>query len=197
MKKGIIKNITFRIENIVSSANLDMDLDLYAIAYKVYDVEYEPEQFPGAIFKLKEPKSSLLLFKNGKIICTGCKSEKEVQAAIEKTQKLMLPYAKNAKKTKPTFRIENIVASANFAVELDLYGIASKNKDVEYEPEQFPGAIFKLKEPKSSLLLFKNGKIICTGCKSEKEVQAALEKTAKLMEPFASPLPEEEGKSEG
>jgi transcription initiation factor TFIID TATA-box-binding protein len=93
MKKGIIKNITFRIENIVSSANLDMDLDLYAIAYKVYDVEYEPEQFPGAIFKLKEPKSSLLLFKNGKIICTGCKSEKEVQAALEKTAKLMEPFA--------------------------------------------------------------------------------------------------------
>ena len=188
VKKSLIGKPTFRVENMVASANLEMDLDLYAIAYKVYDVEYEPEQFPGAIFKLKEPKSSLLLFKNGKIICTGCKNEKEVQLAIEKTQKMMLPFSKNAKKGKPTFKIENIVASAAFNVELDLYAIAAKNKDVEYEPEQFPGAIFKLKEPKSSLLLFKNGKIICTGCKSEKEVQAALDRTAALMQPFASVL---------
>ncbi len=193
MKKGLIQKPTFRVENMVASAALDMDLDLYAIAYKVHDVEYEPEQFPGAIFKLKEPKSSLLLFKNGKIICTGCKNEKEVQLAIEKTQKMMMPYATNAKKKgKPTFKIENIVASANFAVELDLYGIASKNKDVEYEPEQFPGAIYKIKDPKSSLLLFKNGKIICTGCKSELEVQAALDKTAHNMQAFASPLPKKD-----
>ncbi|MFH1094721.1 MAG: TATA-box-binding protein [Candidatus Micrarchaeota archaeon] len=191
MSKNLIGKPTFRIENIVASANLELDLDLYSIAYKVHDVEYEPEQFPGAIFKMKEPKSSLLLFKNGKIICTGCKSEKEVQAAIEKTQKMLLLYAKHPRKSgKPTFRIENIVASANFKVELDLYAIASKVDDVEYEPEQFPGAIYKIKTPKSSLLLFKNGKIICTGCKSEKEVQAALNLTAKTMEQYASPLKE-------
>lgn len=197
MKKTIIGKPTFKIENIVASANLELDLDLYGIAYKVHDVEYEPEQFPGAIFKIKDPKSSLLLFKNGKIICTGCKSEKEVQAAIEKTQKMLLSHAKAPgkgkpalKKSKPTFRVENIVASANLKVELDLYGIASRVKDVEYEPEQFPGAIYKIKVPKSSLLLFKNGKIICTGCKSEKEVQAALDTTAKMLGPFASQLPE-------
>ncbi|MFH1307035.1 MAG: TATA box-binding protein [Candidatus Micrarchaeota archaeon] len=189
-KKALIGRPKFHIENIVASADLQLDLDLYSIAYKVYDVEYEPEQFPGAIFKMKEPKSSLLLFKNGKIICTGCKSEKEVQKAVNKTQKLLFKYAKNIrKKGKPKFTVENIVASANFAVMLDLYGIASRVKDVEYEPEQFPGAIFKITEPvKSSLLLFKNGKIICTGCKSEKEVQQALNKTAKLMQQFASPL---------
>ncbi|MEM4235805.1 MAG: hypothetical protein QXV44_02010, partial [Candidatus Anstonellaceae archaeon] len=149
---GIKINPTFRIENIVASADLELELDLYSISFKVYDVEYEPEQFPGAIFKLKEPKSSLLLFKNGKIICTGCKSEKEVRQAIDKTQKMLFKYA-NAihKKGKAKFVIENIVASANFNVTLDLFAIADEIEDVEYEPEQFPGAIFKLKEPKSSL----------------------------------------------
>jgi transcription initiation factor TFIID TATA-box-binding protein len=190
-KKFTIGKPTYSIVNMVASANLELDLDLYSIAYKVHDVEYEPEQFPGAIFKMKEPKSSLLLFKNGKIICTGCKSEKEVLAAIEKTQKMLLNFTKSkAKKGKPQFTIENIVASASMNVELDLYSIAYKVKDVEYEPEQFPGAIFKLKEPKSSLLLFKNGKIICTGCKSEKEVEKALDQTAKIMTPYASPLVE-------
>ncbi|MFN3910323.1 MAG: TATA-box-binding protein [Candidatus Anstonellaceae archaeon] len=184
---GLTIKPNFRIENIVASADLQLELDLYSIAYKVYDVEYEPEQFPGAIFKLKEPKSSLLLFKNGKIICTGCKSEKEVQQAINKTQKMLLQYANVVhKKGKAKFTVENIVASANFNVILDLYSIASEVEGVEYEPEQFPGAIFKLKEPKSSLLLFKNGKIICTGCKSEKEVQQALKKTASVLKPYAS-----------
>jgi len=192
MKKMHIGKPTFSIVNMVASANLELDLDLYSIAYKVHDVEYEPEQFPGAILKLKVPKSSLLLFKNGKIICTGCRSEKEVLEAIEKTQKMLLNFTKSrAKKGKPLFTIENIVASAAMNVELDLYAIAYKVDDVEYEPEQFPGAIFKLKTPKSSLLLFKNGKIICTGCKSEKEVQEALAQTAKIMAPYASPLPKQ------
>jgi transcription initiation factor TFIID TATA-box-binding protein len=190
--KSLIGRPKFKVENIVASADLQLDLDLYSIAFKVYDVEYEPEQFPGAIFKMKEPRSSLLLFKNGKIICTGCKNEKEVQTAVNKTQKMLFTYAKNIrKKSKASFVIENIVASANFAVMLDLYGIASSVHDVEYEPEQFPGAIFKMTDPiKSSLLLFKNGKIICTGCKSEKQVQTVLNKTAIILEKYASPLEE-------
>lgn len=92
-QKSLIGRPKFKIENIVASADLQLDLDLYSIAFKVYDVEYEPEQFPGAIFKMKDPKSSLLLFKNGKIICTGCKSEKGVQQALNKTAGILEKYA--------------------------------------------------------------------------------------------------------
>ena len=74
----------FEVVNIVASANLNAELDLYAIARELDNVEYEPEQFPGAILKLKEPKTSLLLFKNGKMICTGAKSEKDVYKAVDK-----------------------------------------------------------------------------------------------------------------
>jgi len=91
------------------------------------------------------------------------------------------PVSKKHIKIEPKFKIENIVASANFGVELDLYAIAQKVADVEYEPEQFPGAILKLKNPKASLLLFKNGKIICTGSKSEAEVKQALETAIKVL----------------
>ena len=90
---------------------------------------------------------------------------------------------------KPTFKIENIVASSELGLELDLYTIASKLHDVEYEPEQFPGAILKFLVPKTSLLLFKNGKIICTGGRSEADVSAALHQAAKLLAPYSSPLP--------
>jgi transcription initiation factor TFIID TATA-box-binding protein len=174
----------FRIENIVASASLNVELDLYSIAMEVEGVEYEPEQFPGAILKLKNPKASLLLFKNGKIICTGGKSEEEVKNAITRAIKALTPYTKVKKIPQPKFRIENIVASASLNVELDLYSIAMEIEDVEYEPEQFPGAILKLRNPKASLLLFKNGKVICTGGKSEEEVKNAISRAIKILAPY-------------
>ena len=91
---------------------------------------------------------------------------------------------------KPVYKIENIVASGDLDLDLDLYVLAYKLRDIEYEPEQFPGAILKLKQPKASLLLFKNGKVICTGTKTEKEIKKALRVTAKMLEPYAKPLDE-------
>ena len=179
----------YRIENIVASGELKIELDLYSLAYKLKDIEYEPEQFPGAILKLKEPKSSLLLFKNGKVICTGAKTEDLIKKAILKAFKLVSPYSKTPppKRFVVNYDVRNIVASGELNVSLDLYTLTQKFRQIEYEPEQFPGAILKLKEPKSSLLLFKNGKVICTGCKTEKEVKKALAVTAKLLAPYADP----------
>jgi len=176
----------FVITNMVASASLGLELDLYALASKIPEIEYEPEQFPGAILKFKEPKASLLLFKNGKVVCVGCKRRDLIEKTIQKTIKMLTPYAKRITKTKkPKIDITNIVASANLHLELDLYKIASKIKDVEYEPEQFPGAILKFKEPKASLLLFKNGKVICAGAKNEKEIRIVLNKAKKLLTPYA------------
>jgi TATA-box binding protein (TBP) (component of TFIID and TFIIIB) len=117
---------------------------------------------------------------------------KAAKAAVKKARKVAKPakaarpQARQAKMPIPEtreihFKIENIVASANLEVELDLYGIAREVDNVEYEPEQFPGAILKLKEPKTSLLLFKNGKLICTGAKSEADVEKAINKAYSLI----------------
>ena len=180
------KKPDFVITNMVASASLGLELDLYALANKIKEIEYEPEQFPGAILKFKDPKASLLLFKNGKVVCVGCKKRSLIEKTIEKTIKMLTPYAKRITKTKkPKIEITNIVASANLGLELDLYKIAYKIKDVEYEPEQFPGAILKFKEPKASLLLFKNGKVICAGAKNEKEIAIVLEKARQLLKPYA------------
>lgn len=85
---------------------------------------------------------------------------------------------------KPEFVITNMVASASLGLELDLFALAQKIKEIEYEPEQFPGAILKFKEPKASLLLFKNGKVICAGAKSEKEIREVLRKAKSLLEKY-------------
>lgn len=180
-----MKNLNFDIVNIVASANLDRELDLYDIAVNVDNVEYEPEQFPGAILKLRKPKTSLLLFKNGKLICTGARNEQDVGKAIALTYDKIKKSVKG-KKTKPTldFEVVNMVASANLQVDFDLYGIARNVANVEYEPEQFPGAILKLKDPKTSLLLFKNGKVICTGARTTKDVEKAITKTLELIKKY-------------
>ena len=189
MAKRVILRPVFKIENIVASAALGAELDLYAIAKASADVDYEPEQFPGAIYKIKEPKVALLLFKNGKIICTGGKTEADIKKAIGIVINVVRKYILSENKSKrvvlhPEFKIENIVSSAALGVELDLYAIAKASADVDYEPEQFPGAIYKIKDPKVALLLFKNGKIICTGAKTEADIKRAIEQVIKLVKRY-------------
>jgi transcription initiation factor TFIID TATA-box-binding protein len=181
------KKPDFVITNMVASASLGLELDLFSLAQKIKEIEYEPEQFPGAILKFKEPyKASLLLFKNGKVVCVGCKKRAYIEKTIDKTIKLLKPYAKKITRTKkPKIDITNIVASASLGIEVDLYRLAYKVKDVEYEPEQFPGAILKFKDPKASLLLFKNGKVICAGAKNEAEIRTVLNKAKKLLKEYA------------
>ncbi|MEM2908919.1 MAG: hypothetical protein QW590_00560 [Candidatus Bilamarchaeaceae archaeon] len=180
------KKRDFVITNIVASASLGLELDLFQIHDKVKDVEYEPEQFPGAILKFDEPKATLLLFKNGKVVCVGCKKKSQMEQAVEKARKMLLPYAKKILTTrKPKIEITNIVAAAELGLTLDLYKIAEKADNVEYEPEQFPGAILKFRDPKVSLLLFKNGKVICAGAKTEEEIRKALGMAKRALKSYS------------
>jgi transcription initiation factor TFIID TATA-box-binding protein len=183
-----VGGIEYKVTNIVASSNLGLELDLFMLARDIPEIEYEPEQFPGAILKYDDPKATLLLFKNGKVVCVGCKTKAAIEKTIAKTLKMLKPKAKKITKTmkKPKFEITNIVASASLGMGLDLYTIAYEIEDVEYEPEQFPGAILKFREPKASLLLFKNGKVICAGSRDEKSIQAALRKAKRILKPFAS-----------
>jgi transcription initiation factor TFIID TATA-box-binding protein len=160
--------VKYQIVNLVASANLNATLDLYNLAITIPNIEYEPEQFPGAILKLKEPKVSMLLFKNGKVICSGASNEREISLGIRKASKLIHEIQRSVKvQTRVKYNVVNLVATANLNQPLDLFQTALKLDNVEYEPEQFPGAILRIAEPKLTLLLFKNGKMICAGAKRE------------------------------
>ncbi len=179
--------IKYNVENIVASASLDVDIDLFSLALTVDNVEYEPEQFPGAILKIDEPKSSLLVFKNGKLICTGNKDEKQIREAIRRTVEILKeaqPHLNLPDPDKVPFRIENIVASASLDVTVDLYSLAATLDNVEYEPEQFPGAIIRVKNPKATVLLFKNGKLICAGVRREEQIVEAIKAVRELIKDF-------------
>ena len=174
--------MTYKIVNLVASSNMGVTLDLYNLAAAIPDIEYEPEQFPGAIFKLQEPKVTLLLFKNGKIIISGAGSEKMIVSAIKKATKDIHEIQENVKsKRNPKYEIVNFVANSSLNRTVNLFEAAVTLDDVEYEPEQFPGAIIRLYNPKITLLLFKNGNIICAGAKAEEEIKKSINKLKRLL----------------
>jgi len=164
-----------KVVNIVVSTALEHDIPLEKMAATLSNTEYNPEQFPGLVIRIKEPKTSALIFSSGKVVCTGARTLKEVKESIQKIIKSLLKI--NIKITiEPKINIQNIVASGSVGMDLNLNTLAMKLNNTEYEPEQFPGLVYKLAEAKATFLLFSNGKIVCTGTKSEEEVYIALDK---------------------
>jgi transcription initiation factor TFIID TATA-box-binding protein len=176
------RTIDYAIVNLVASGGLNANLDLYNLAMSVPNIEYEPEQFPGAILKMKEPKVSMLLFKNGKIICSGASAQAQIDVAIKKANKMINEIQPSVKILKTIeYEVVNLVATGNLHQNLDLFATAMQLENVEYEPEQFPGAILRMDDPKLTMLLFKNGKVICAGAKNEKEMIRGLETADDLV----------------
>ena len=172
----------YKIVNLVASSSLGISLDLYNLATAIPEVEYEPEQFPGAILKMDEPRVSLLLFKNGNIIISGASCEKDIKTAIKKASKIISEVQKNVTiKERISYKIVNLVATSNLNKQIDLFNAAVTLDNIEYEPEQFPGAIVRIFNPKLTMLLFKNGKLICAGAKSEEDIVKGLNKLKKVL----------------
>jgi len=163
-----------KIENIVASASLGVRVPLEKMIKYLEGTEYEPEQFPGLVYRVKEPKAATLIFSSGKVVCTGARSIEDVKRVIKK----VIDAIKSAglgNPTKYTVQIENIVASAKLKSSLNLDKIAFEVEESEYEPEQFPGLVLRMRNPKVAFLLFSSGKIDCTGARKIKDVEAAVE----------------------
>ena len=169
------------IVNVVASATIDQKLDLNEITRTFPDVEYHPDQFPGLVFRLKSPKTATLLFRTGKMVCTGSKSEefarKAVKTVVQKLRKGGIKVKKDA-----TVTIQNIVASINLGGKISLEQAARTLPRSMYEPEQFPGLIHRMLEPKTVILLFASGKLVCTGGKTEKDVYRAVNNLHNMLE---------------
>jgi transcription initiation factor TFIID TATA-box-binding protein len=168
-----------RIENVVASTSLGDHLDLQRIASKVDGAEYEPSAFPGLIYRMKKPKTAVLLFQSGKVVCTGGKSRTEIDESIRTVSALIRATGQKILRN-PNIEIQNIVATSNLESELDLNAIAlTLGLDrVEYEPEQFPGLVYRLEEPRVVVLLFGSGKLVCTGARRPKDVELAVQQIA-------------------
>jgi len=164
-----------QVVNIVVSTSLKHDIPLEKMAATLSNTEYNPEQFPGLVIRIKEPKTSALIFSSGKVVCTGARSMDKVEESIKKIIKSLEKIGIKIT-IKPEIKIQNIVASGSVGMDLNLNTLAMKLDNTEYEPEQFPGLVYKLPQAKATFLLFSNGKVVCTGTKSEVEVHKALDK---------------------
>jgi transcription initiation factor TFIID TATA-box-binding protein len=169
------------VQNIVAAVTLNQKVDLSAIVKGYPGVEYRPEQFPGLVFRLKKPKTATLIFNSGKMVCTGAKSEQEAHRAV-------MTVVKELKKggiiiiSKPDFKVVNIVASAGLGGRVDLELAVEALGKTMYEPEQFPGLIYRMDEPKVVILVFASGNLVCTGAKKEQDVYDAVHKLHESLE---------------
>jgi transcription initiation factor TFIID TATA-box-binding protein len=169
------------IQNVVASATLNQKVDLNAVVNSCPEAEYRPDLFPGLVFRLKRPKTATLIFGSGKMICTGAKSGKESRRAIMKV-------VKELKKegiiiiSKPDFKVVNIVASASIGGKVDLEKTVTTLRKTIYEPEQFPGLIYRMDEPKVVMLIFASGSLVCTGAKQEQDVYDSVHKLHIILE---------------
>jgi len=172
---------SIRIENVVASATLNQRIDLNAVVKGNPTVEYRPEQFPGLVFRLKRPKTATLIFNSGKMVCTGAKSEKEAKRAIKKVV-LELKKSGIIIIGKPEIKVVNMVASVNLLGRIELDDCAYALDRTMYEPEQFPGLIYRMDEPRVVFLIFASGNLVCTGATKEEDVYKAVAKLHKKLE---------------
>ncbi len=142
------------------------------------------------MLRLNRPKTATLIFSSGKMVCTGAKSEAEVKKAVSSIIKLLKQHGIEIK-NEPIVEVQNIVASANLRASVDLERAAFLLENAMYEPEQFPGLIYRMSEPKVVLLIFSSGKVVCTGAKKEEEVKEAVEKIYNILKEQGVLLEEE------
>ena len=155
-----------KIENIVASAAVKHGIELNSVVKAFPEAEYRPGRFPGLVFRLKKPRTSTLIFGSGKMICTGARSENEARRALRK--------------------IVNVVATANLGGSVDLLELYESERGMRgkivYEPEQFPGLIYRMDSPRAVFLIFSSGKLVCTGARKEEDVHQAVRELHRKLE---------------
>jgi transcription initiation factor TFIID TATA-box-binding protein len=169
---------TIELQNVVASTGIEQELDLASVAMDLRGADYDPENFPGIVYRTEEHRAATLLFRSGKMVATGASSVKDVNATLdgvfEDLRVLGIEIADD-----PEITVQNMVASADLGQRLNLNAIAIGLglENVEYEPEQFPGLVYRVDEPSVVVLLFGSGKMVITGASVYEEVERAVEVT--------------------
>lgn len=172
-----------QLQNMVATVNLSCKLDLKQIALQARNSEYNPKRFAAVIIRIKDPKTTALVFASGKMVCTGAKSEDNATLAARKFAKII------QKLDNPVvfkdFKIQNIVGSCDVKFPIRLEGLSYTHASFSsYEPELFPGLIYRMKVPKVVLLIFVSGKVVLTGAKTREDIFDAFENIYPVLQQF-------------
>lgn len=167
-------NIEIIIENVVATAKIGNNLDVEKIAKKFSNTKYNRKKFPGAIIQLRSPRTTILLFRTGSVVCTGTKSEEKAKNALYSFTNQLEEFGIDLGHGLSDIKIENIVSSCNLGSQVHLEKAARVLPRSMYEPEQFPGIIHRLHYPKTVILLFASGKLVCTGAKITNDIDLSV-----------------------
>ncbi|MEM1535596.1 MAG: TATA-box-binding protein [Candidatus Pacearchaeota archaeon] len=176
-----------KIQNIVATTSLGTRVPLVKLVRSHTNTEYNPEQFPGLVLRIKKPKSAVLVFSSGNLVCTGTKSIAQVNLVIAQVIKQLRKIGVKVH-GKPKVTVQNIVASGFIDLTLNLNKLTLELENTEYEPEQFPGLVYKLNEPNATFLLFSNGKLVCTGTKNRQQLEEAMKQLLKNVKAALSKM---------
>ena len=178
---GSMGGVKTQVQNIVLSVTYEnVEFDLERMARSLDGARYDPEVFPGIAYKSEDPPASFLIFASGKMNCVGARSMDDAKLAIRKLTRKLRKAGVDVK-SEPKIKIQNIVASFDFGREFDLERIARNFENTEYEPEVFPGLVFRMDEPQVVVLLFVSGKGVCAGARSMADIKEASRKITKIL----------------
>lgn len=169
--------------NVVASSSIGAEVDLDELSNEMDPVSYNPEDFPGLVYRMDDPDVSTLLFHSGKVVATGADEVDEAREAIHtvfsRLEELGIPVDDNYQ-----VRIENIVTSAELGHRLNLNAVAIGLgvEEVEYEPEQFPGLIYRIDDPEVCVLLFGSGQVVVSGGNEEGEAERAIDQVRQELD---------------
>ena len=165
-----------QVENVVASTSLDQELNLDELTDDLPAARYDPEQFPGLVYRTQEPKAATLIFRSGEVVTTGAKAVEQVHEALRQVIGELRDLGIDTDPD-PDVEVQNIVSSADLGEQLNLNAIAIGLglENVEYEPEQFPGLVYRMEDPEVVTLLFGSGKAVITGGKKVDQASAAVE----------------------
>jgi transcription initiation factor TFIID TATA-box-binding protein len=168
----------YKVQNIVATTSLEKPIPLVKLAKTQANTEYNPATFPGLVLRIKEPKSAVLVFSSGNLVCTGTKSVAQVRQVVGEVIKQLKKVSVKVN-IKPKITVQNIVASGKINLKLNLNYLALEMVNTEYEPEQFPGLVYKILGPNATFLLFSNGKLVCTGTKNKQQLEFSMDQLLK------------------
>lgn len=173
-----------KLQNLVATVNLGTKLDLKAIALRARNAEYNPKRFAAVIMRIREPKTTALVFQSGKMVITGAKHEDSCRLAARKYARLIQKLGFNNVKFLD-FKLQNAVATVDTKFPIRLEGLAYHHEEFSsYEPELFPGLIYRMVQPKCVLLIFVSGKIVITGAKTRDQIYDAFENIYPVLTEF-------------
>jgi len=176
-----------KVQNIVAAFTLEKGLDLEKIRVSfAKECFFETLQdkrytFRVVALRIRKPRITLLVYRTGKVVCTGAKTIKDAKQSadyfINRLRKLGFTATK-----KLEARIQNIVATADLKIPVDMEKLldcfhSEKQFRAMYEPEQFPAAIVRFPVTQgaiATILLFSNGKVVCVGLTTLEQVNEAI-----------------------